>query len=216
MSTCDEILGSKSLKLSWPQFVPYQIDEVRPAVSNSDGNPVAEPPDSQTPVTTYNGVPRGILRNAQKLFADEIRVLDLRRGAHEDPLVGTLRKVRLSDPVVYEPVSYTWKGYDTAEISDKDAEFDALQTIFLENVDSFMNIGTNCEKALRSIRKPNTERRIWMDSICVNQDDPEERSHQVGLMQKLFARAFTVLVYLGQESVEHDSSMAMSLLGQPD
>ncbi|KAG8169913.1 hypothetical protein KVR01_000658 [Diaporthe batatas] len=35
-------------------------------------------------------------------------------------------------------------------------------------------------------------------------------------MRKIFARAFTVLVYLGQESMEDDSGVAMSLLGQPE
>ncbi|POS70031.1 hypothetical protein DHEL01_v211576 [Diaporthe helianthi] len=35
-------------------------------------------------------------------------------------------------------------------------------------------------------------------------------------MRKIFARAFTVLVYLGEESMLHHTSMAMSLLGQPD
>lgn len=206
------------MNLSWPQSVQYQAEEDTPAVSTSNGNQVAEPSDAdtQTHVTTYNGVPRELLRKAQTVVGDEIRVFDLRRGSREDPLVGSLRKVRLSDPIVYEPLSYTWTDYDDAKLANGDAKYEAIQTIFLENADTFMNIGTNCEKALRSVRKSTTERRIWVDAICVNQDDPEERSRQVDLMRKIFARAFTVLVYLGQESMLHRSSMAMSLLGQPD
>lgn len=218
MSTYPEVQESNSLNLSWPQSVQYHIDEIPPAVSSVNGSQAAAPAntDIRTPITTYNGVPRELLRKAQIVIGDEIRVLDLRRGTREDPLVGSLRKVRLSDPIVYEPLSYTWTDYDDSTISDNEAEFEAIQTIFLENADTFVNIGTNCEKALRSIRKTTTDRRIWVDAICVNQDDPEERSRQVDLMRKIFARAFTVLVYLGKESTEDDSRMAMSLLGQPD
>lgn len=206
------------LNLSWPQSVEYVSEDSRPAASNFDGNREAESTDTscQKPVTTYNGVPRELLRRARNLVGNEIRVLILEPGARGDPLVGTLRKVCLSDPIVYEPLSYTWKDYDTIENPDESYDNNVRPAIFLSNVEVFMDIGTNCEKALCRVRKSTTQRTLWVDAICVNQDDPEERSRQVNLMQQIFARAFTVLVYLGEESTEHDSGTAMSLLGQPD
>jgi len=38
---------------------------------------------------------------------------------------------------------------------------------------------------------------IWMDSICINQSDPNERNHQVGLMQKIYSLAEHVLFHIG-------------------
>lgn len=213
MPTNQEARSSDTLNPSLPTSVKHYIDESSPAASKKVG---ALDISSQSPVTTYNGVPLELLRKAQTLLQNEIRLLDLAPGAPGDPLTGSLRKVRLSDACMYEPLSYTWKDYGLPESSDNHTEYDALPTIFLDNMESFIEIGTNCEKALCSVRKATTKRTIWVDSVCVNQDDPEERSHQVDLMQQIFSRAFTVLIYLGQESREHASGIAMSLLGQPD
>lgn len=134
------------------------------------------------------------------------------------PLEGSLRKVHLSDRHVYEPLSYTWEDYDTVQPSDDKTEDDFHPALFLSGTTHYLDLTSNCAKALYSVRKPTTDRTIWVDSICVNQDDPEERSHQVNLMKEIYARAFTVLVYLGRASTDDDSSsdIAMSLLGQPD
>lgn len=218
--TNHKTLPLENLNLSWPQSIKYRADNARTPSSSLSGNREAKTLDtgSQKLVTTYNGVPRRLLRRVQTLLGNEIRLLNLRQGTRGDPLVGSLRKVRLSDPIVYEPLSYTWKDYDAVEQSDNNAEDNVRHVIFLSDVDLFMEIGANCAKALCSIRRSKTERTIWVDSICVNQDDPEERSRQVDLMDQIYSKAFTVLVYLGQDSTENDatSSIAMSLLRQSD
>lgn len=45
-----------------------------------------------------------------------------------------------------------------------------------------------------------TIRYIWIDALCINQEDLDEKSHQVSLMRHIFARAEKVIVWLGQES----------------
>ncbi|KAF2023231.1 HET-domain-containing protein, partial [Setomelanomma holmii] len=40
---------------------------------------------------------------------------------------------------------------------------------------------------------------IWVDRICINQSDDDERSHQVGLMGLIYRRARTVFIWLGTE-----------------
>lgn len=39
---------------------------------------------------------------------------------------------------------------------------------------------------------------LWVDAICINQDDPDERAQQVALMQQIYSRASLVLVWLGR------------------
>ncbi|KAF5652147.1 heterokaryon incompatibility (HET) domain protein [Fusarium sp. NRRL 25303] len=39
---------------------------------------------------------------------------------------------------------------------------------------------------------------LWVDAICINQDDPVERAQQVALMQQIYSRASSVLVWLGR------------------
>lgn len=41
---------------------------------------------------------------------------------------------------------------------------------------------------------------IWVDAICINQDDPEEKGHQVQMMHKIYSKAWLVLSWLGSAS----------------
>lgn len=208
------------LNLSWPHSVRYHVDIDQPNPSSLSGDDAAEFSETsgQEPVTTYNGVPRNLLRNAQPLLEDEIRLLDLEMGTRDMPLTGFLRIVRLADHPVYEPLSYTWEDYDTVQFPEGDLQNDVHPLLFLLDTDLCLGLTPNCAKALSSVRQSTAHRTIWVDSICVNQDDPKERSHQVDRMKEIYSRAFNVLVYLGRETTEHDSSssLAMALLRQPD
>lgn len=48
----------------------------------------------------------------------------------------------------------------------------------------------------RRVTKKNTNW-IWIDALCINQNDIEERNHQVHLMGQIYAKATEVLVWLG-------------------
>ncbi|KAK2061504.1 HET-domain-containing protein, partial [Colletotrichum caudatum] len=62
-----------------------------------------------------------------------------------------------------------------------------------------MAITINCANALRRLRFPGWARDVWVDAICINQEDSNERSHQVGIMQYIYATAIRVVVYLGED-----------------
>lgn len=40
---------------------------------------------------------------------------------------------------------------------------------------------------------------VWVDAICINQDDLSERANQVKLMHKIYRTASTVKIWLGKE-----------------
>lgn len=60
-------------------------------------------------------------------------------------------------------------------------------------------ITKNCEAALRRLRLQSRNRRLWIDAICINQQDISEKSHQVRLMSRIYSNASQVLAYLGIE-----------------
>ncbi|KAK5118813.1 hypothetical protein LTR62_000022 [Meristemomyces frigidus] len=57
----------------------------------------------------------------------------------------------------------------------------------------------NLHKALLNLRSPTTDLRIWIDQICINQEDHEERSYQVSIMKHIFTQAKEVIIWLGDE-----------------
>ncbi|KAF2181338.1 HET-domain-containing protein, partial [Zopfia rhizophila CBS 207.26] len=41
--------------------------------------------------------------------------------------------------------------------------------------------------------------RRWIDTLCINQNDPEERTSQVELMGAIYSAAKRVVIWLGEE-----------------
>jgi hypothetical protein len=61
------------------------------------------------------------------------------------------------------------------------------------------SVPVSAEAALRTMRLTDTDRVLWIDSICINQADPEERDHQVSIMHEIFSQNQQNLIYLGQD-----------------
>lgn len=40
--------------------------------------------------------------------------------------------------------------------------------------------------------------KLWIDAVCTNQDDHQERSGQVAIMGEMFGNALRTIVYLGE------------------
>jgi hypothetical protein len=51
---------------------------------------------------------------------------------------------------------------------------------------------------------------IWIDYLCINQDDIEKRSHQVALMSAIFSMAMTVAAWLGKPT--HGSNLVTKFI----
>lgn len=71
-------------------------------------------------------------------------------------------------------------------------------------------ITKNLHGALQRLRDPALDRVLWVDAVCINQDNIAERAQQVQVMAMIYAYASKVVVWLGEE-VE-GSSEAMEVL----
>lgn len=114
---------------------------------------------------------------------DLIRYIVLAAGRGDDLLVCSLHQSHV-DAASFEAISYVWGTPDRE------------QTIICDG--KTLKITPNLRDALRRVRLSDRSRSLWADSICINQDDPGERGHQVGLMSRIYGRAEQVLVCLGQ------------------
>lgn len=82
----------------------------------------------------------------------------------------------------YEALSYVWGPQEfVAEIL----------------IDSEPHLITrNLEMALRYLRLPTSPRALWVDAICINQNDPVERGQQVRLMKEIYANCKSDLAWM--------------------
>lgn len=111
----------------------------------------------------------------------------------------TLSEVQLSEPVPetlqYEALSYCW--------ATEDGDDSRSQVIYCDGAQIL--ITKNCEAALRRLRT-DEDRILWIDAICINQSDDQERSSQVNRMQLIYTYASSVKVYLGEPLDDVDES----------
>jgi hypothetical protein len=73
-------------------------------------------------------------------------------------------------------------------------------------------VPTSLYDALRAIRQKKHEVLVWVDALCINQQDKDERATQVRLMGHIYSCAESVAIWLGPEADE--STRAMQLLHQ--
>lgn len=121
----------------------------------------------------------------------EIRLLSLSRGWYgHGQLRGRLVKRRLNKGDTdeslrrYTALSYTW-GEATP--------FDRLHL-----QDGFsLSITKNLSDVLRQFRNPFRAVFLWIDQVCINQNNLQEKSQQVRQMHLIYSKASTVFVWLG-------------------
>ncbi|ORY04747.1 heterokaryon incompatibility protein-domain-containing protein [Clohesyomyces aquaticus] len=71
-------------------------------------------------------------------------------------------------------------------------------------------VGVNLHGALEAIREKNVPVLIWVDAICIDQQNKDERAQQVQLMSHIYGRATSVTIWLGHEA--DDSQLAVKFL----
>ncbi|CZR58212.1 uncharacterized protein PAC_08103 [Phialocephala subalpina] len=125
----------------------------------------------------------------------EIRLLHLLPGLSSEPIHVVLETVPFtSDNVLdFEALSYCW-GSEENPID-----------IFVGKSDKFtLAVTRNLGEALPYLRYEDAPRILWIDAICVNQKDLDERSQQVQRMADIYSKAARVLIWLGPESDDSD------------
>lgn len=73
-------------------------------------------------------------------------------------------------------------------------------------------ITSNLCDALRQCRQSDSRRVLWADSVCINQDDDEEKSQQVSVMSEIYSQAKRVLICLGPDQTGGCAKQAQSFL----
>ncbi len=125
----------------------------------------------------------------RSLLPDSIRLLRLL--PHEDEnapircelfdysLRSSGRRIHL-----YDALSYVWGDTNNP------------RSIYIGEYD--MPVTKNLYAALSHLRNFSIERVLWVDAICINQKNNEEKGQQIQLMAKIYSQANRVLVWLGE------------------
>ncbi|RCI10237.1 hypothetical protein L249_8531 [Ophiocordyceps polyrhachis-furcata BCC 54312] len=121
-----------------------------------------------------------------------IRVMKLFPGAWNDMIEFELSPPMMAPPS-YKVLSYVWGSRNNK------------RPIYLwdswTRQRSVVYVTVNLDHALRRIRRADSHLTLWVDAICIDQTNVEERSIQVQFMRDVFAKSEEVVVYLGEPRV---------------
>lgn len=109
----------------------------------------------------------------------------------------TLEKVSLFQNPQYEALSYTWG--------------DSRDTRPIRINGEIVRVRTNLEAALRRLRAEG-HIKLWVDALCINQSDDEEKALQVRQMKSIYSKASSVIAWVGVEAEESSRVLDVMLL----
>ncbi|ETS77195.1 hypothetical protein PFICI_11069 [Pestalotiopsis fici W106-1] len=137
--------------------------------------------------------------------SEEIRLVEIVH--HTDQCLKLkLRKFKIANAPEYNAISYTWG--------------DAGVTVEIIVNDQTKHITRNCRFALEQVHwhshlnQPHPVY-FWIDSICINQDDDEEKKHQVAMMSRIYTQAVKVLACIGDHQ-DNSEDLATTLAAARD
>lgn len=129
-----------------------------------------------------------------------LRLLLLSPGPPGSPLTGSL--IHISSPCTsrnleafytparqYEALSYQWGSPEPSP--------DPAHVITLGLTSHPFQLRANLFHALQHLRLEDEERTLWIDALCINQGDVEERNVQVAQMGLVYRVAVRTVVWLG-------------------
>jgi hypothetical protein len=134
-------------------------------------------------VATHCSEPKdGLKYKAIDKTADQIRLLILQPKTRFGLVECSLKPRSLDSAGSFEAISYRWSdsGQPIAILVDQQRKI-VSNTVYL---------------LLRSLQS-DSERILWLDSICINQDDEKEKEWQIPLMRMVYSSATRVIGWVG-------------------
>lgn len=123
------------------------------------------------------------------LDSEKFRVVRVTPGDWHDPVRCTLIHRDLGEPSKggpYKALSYVWGSPKVTG------------TVYLNDFPMTVTLNLLCAlKYLRHTTTSGQDLTLWVDALCINQADADERGEQVRLMQQIYANAAEVKVFIG-------------------
>lgn len=122
-----------------------------------------------------------------------IRVLKLQPGERADPFHGRFTIISIDGEEEFDALSYMW------------GDASPVDHIVVDG--AAIPVAWNLARALEYLRDQQGSeiRRIWIDAVCINQEDKNECGHQVAMMRSVYSRADCVRIWINAPDLEEES-----------
>ncbi|KAG4435199.1 hypothetical protein IFR05_009307 [Cadophora sp. M221] len=138
------------------------------------------------------------------MLEDEIRILDILPyggAGSQAPIRCQVRVVRLSDTPFYDVLSYRWGNPECTQRIEVDSQQ--------------LPVTDNLYAALLRLRRGDEKRTIWIDQLCIDQLNMEEKVVQIRLMRQIYSNCSQCFIWMDefQDSIsEADARSVLDVL----
>jgi hypothetical protein len=142
----------------------------------------------------------------ESLDAGTIRLVQIQSAnSAEGQLQLVISKHEMASAPSYHSISYTW-GPPEEDTTPYTA--DDRRAILLNG--STFYVLPNLHDALVRLQGEDEVSYIWVDAICINQEDTREREIQVAIMNQIYSKAKLVIIWVGNSA--EDSEKVIELV----
>ena len=151
---------------------------------------------------------RAVYRASQLLEERSIRLLTISNSTPR--FVCSLRTHLLREAPPFTALSYTWGDPFAPSAPDSSRNRSApTEDLFVTLENTQFPIQANLARALSSLTSQGLKGPFWIDAICIDQNNPAERSSQVMLMGDIYAGANEIIVWLGPASAADSDALLL-------
>lgn len=121
-----------------------------------------------------------------------------------------IHSVTLREAPIYEALSYTWGKLN------RHLPITLIHTGEQAVEDQALFATPQLVMALKRMRFPSTPRLLWIDQLCIDQGNEDEKGLQLQLMGEIYRRAQQVVVWLGEDPLVHDAYIGQTSFKEAD
>ncbi|KAH7076603.1 heterokaryon incompatibility protein-domain-containing protein [Paraphoma chrysanthemicola] len=127
-----------------------------------------------------------------------------------DAIACTLEVHRLDYAPPYKALSYAWNEDDQFVPREDDEMSRRRFQVYVRtnhgrgSFEQMVSVSRSLALAMRRLRQRDRPILLWVDSLCINQMDTDERAKQVEMMGMIYQSAAEVVIWLGEREVDDE------------
>ncbi|KAG5801810.1 hypothetical protein H9Q74_014141 [Fusarium xylarioides] len=129
----------------------------------------------------------------ERLDSSSLRLLEI-VSVDGNNIAIRLQSYKFSPALTFDALSYVWGLDDPTEPISCNSKFT-------------LHVTPNLKETLKSLHyyRPPPARPLWIDAICINQKDDDEKSAQIPLMTQIYSQASQAIFWMGQSNFMVDT-----------
>ncbi|KAI0532196.1 heterokaryon incompatibility protein-domain-containing protein [Xylaria digitata] len=145
------------------------------------------------------------------LATSQFRVIELLPGSEDDPIICHLKKANVHEYSIKEVRSLFRAGAGSEKGRNFSNTFNYMlfglkpsnnaSYDYYDAVSYHFHVTKNLYEIIHTLRNSDVTQVLWIDAICIDQQNLEEKVHQVRLMREIYSKAWETTIWLSADQM---------------